>query len=109
MTQPAVMTSKGIVRCAYCRTDDYGLPEELLGEGHFSVRFKQCDRLRGKIVILLDGEDVTRDCMECLVGPDGWAVIYATNQAGQRYLCASGYNHPVAEKHWGRVVVQRRG
>lgn len=105
--QPAAMVNGEVIRCALCRTDDYGLPDHKLGEHHVSTRFDHHSAYRN-IRVLLDGRDVTDDCMEYYTGVDSWVALYARNRAGRRYFCGHDYSHAVVVKHRGSVVVKRR-
>jgi hypothetical protein len=114
--QPAFMTPRGVVRCAFCRTDDYGLPPPVRqGEHHTSVRFGDHAgaSARNQLwTVLLDGEDVTKLCFEALAGPSGVVYLHDLNSLGNRYLCPTGpkgsSGHAVIVKYTGRVSVSRR-
>jgi hypothetical protein len=109
MSQPAALINGMVVRCARCRTDDYGLPDHQLDEHHFGVRFRNCDYLRGRVTVKLEGVDVTRDCYEAYAGfRYGWVALFVTNSKGSRIVCANDPTHAVVEIHRGNVRVQRR-
>lgn len=77
MSQPVVVTPRGIVRCAYCRTDDYsiaGLGPDRLHDGHVGIRFR--DNYRGTWIVLYEGEDVTSLCVEAVAGTGKSGLVY---------------------------------
>lgn len=106
--QPAIQTPRGVIRCAYCRTDEFGLPEgpDRLDENHVGIRFGDRSGRKGVWTILLDGEDVTSDCAEAYAGEEGWVGVYDKNGLGNRYLCpTSNREHALLIKRWGQVRV----
>lgn len=116
MSQPAFMTPRGVVRCALCRTDDYGLPpgDTRISEQHVSARFN--DNLGSWVWrVFLEGEDVTRDCYEALAGDDGVVYLFDHDASGHRYVCPTqvpqrmgDQRHAVLVQHRGKVRVVRR-
>lgn len=134
--QPAAVTLRGVIRCAFCRTDEYGLPEVefeetevpftdpqtgkegvieqrchfRLHDKHLGVRFG--DNRPVQWQVFLDGVDVTTDTYELMAGDDGWVVLFDRNQNG-RYVCAFSREqgldnwHAVAVKKWGKVEIVR--
>lgn len=108
MGQPAVMTPRGVRRCALCRTDDYGLPSgPRQGEGHVSVRFG--DGTRGFRVVL-NGEDVTNDAYEAFAGERGFVALYDRTAGGERFPCPHSDpsdRHALIYLELGRVDVIR--
>jgi hypothetical protein len=99
------MTPRGIVRCALCRTDAYGLPDHKLeGVEHVSARWGD----GGKVQVIFEGEDVTTDAYEAVAGRNGSVYLFDKNTAGHRYACPVDGTHAVVVKHSGRVSVLRR-
>lgn len=109
MNQPAFMTSRGVIRCAYCRDDEYGFPagDERLHEDHVGIRFKDGPWGELRYQILLDGEDVTNRCAEAVGGTDGRVYLYDLDLNGHRYVCPASRDHAVVVVHRGKVDVRR--
>lgn len=104
--QPVVLMRGREVRCAYCRTDEWGLPAFTEDDQHFSVRFDDFKHLIGKVKVTLDGVDVTANVMEAHVS-GGWVGMFVLNDVGQKILCQYGKDHVLVEKKYGKVRVQR--
>jgi hypothetical protein len=123
MRQPVVLTPRGVVRCAYCRTDDFSiaaLGETRLHEGHVGVRFG--DAALGGWTVLYEGEDVTDRCVEAVAGTGDAGLVYLydgewTQDLGEsepkfvKVTCsnslANGDGHALVAQHRGNVSVRR--
>lgn len=104
--QPAFMTPRGVIRCAHCRTDDWGLPPLFrMGEMHVSVRFRDNEHQPWRV--LFEGEDVTKRTYEAIGGRNGVIYLYDLNSSGHVYACPVNGTHAVIVKHTGRVSVLR--
>lgn len=127
--QPVQLTPEGSVRCAYCRDDDWGLPHETerVSEAHWGVRFSPFYSGSGPCVVLgahpgemtewhwkitLDGEDVTKHCVEFEWGDQGWVALYHLNADRQRVRCGGAllhtdFEHPLIFIERGKVVAEK--
>lgn len=119
--QPAVITSQGIVRCAYCRTDEYGLSKGQESDDHIGVRFGNHIQVGFDAVwkwsIKLDGVEQMPQVLEALPGPEGYVVVYHTVPdlcGARRVICKHSKDlhgidgaHPLIEKKRGVVTVDK--
>lgn len=91
------MSPAAVMECVICA----GEPEasERLSEGHVAVRFGDAYRF----TVLLNGEDVSRDCIEALADREGWALLVGP----PKEVCPGG-DHPVVHREHGDVQIQSR-
>jgi len=113
--QPALQTSRGVIRPACCRTDEWGYPPGpgRLAEHHVGTRFGDGNNGSGEWQVLLNGVNVTEQCVEALAGDDGFVIVYDLDGVtGRRYQCPFGPKtgskaHALVVKKYGRVDVVR--
>ena len=62
----------------------------------YDIKRCEAEGLRANVIITLNGEDVTNDCFEMLLGPRGYVLVYSVNDEGKRHFCD---NHPGPRRH----------
>lgn len=80
------------------------------GENHYGILFTP--ELIGKIVVTLDGVDVTRRTLQCMAGEEGWVISYDYAPDGMPHFCVNhrgggyrGCDHWATTIEYGKVEV----